>query len=310
MGMKGQIGGADAAHALYDDEQVGTHLTGKAVEWIGKQPADKPFFLYLSTTNIHHPFTPHPRFKGTSQAGLYGDFIHELDWMVGEVIKAIAAKGATDNTLIIFTSDNGGMLNIGGQEAFSKGHRKNGKLLGFKFDAWEGGHRVPFIVKWPGKVPAGTTSDELISNIDMIATAAAITGTELKADEGVDSVNVLPALTGEPKEPVRDELLLAAMKQTHLSLRKGKWMYIPAQAGGGFTHPKRGGHAFGGPASFTFTKQVNSDIADGKIRENAPPAQLYDLEADPYQAKNLYNERPEVVAEMKKRLAEYHTSFE
>ena len=103
MGIN-QIGGADAAHALYDDELVGTKLTEKATGWIKKQ-AKKPFFLYLATTNIHHPFTPHPRFKGTSECGRYGDYVHELDWIVGEVMKTLDEQGVADNTLVIFTNN-------------------------------------------------------------------------------------------------------------------------------------------------------------------------------------------------------------
>jgi arylsulfatase A len=116
MGLD-QIGGAEAAHARYDDEQVGATLTKKAVDWI-HQHSDEPFFLYLATTNIHHPFTPAPRFQGSSKAGPYGDFIHELDWIVGEVMAALEETGVAENTLVIFTSDNGGMLNRGGQAAW------------------------------------------------------------------------------------------------------------------------------------------------------------------------------------------------
>ena len=106
--------------------------------------------------------TPAPRFKGTSQCGLYGDFIHELDWMVGEIMDCLEDNGLSDNTLVIFTSDNGGMLNRAGRDAMQAGHKINGDLLGFKFGAWEGGHRVPLIAKWPGKIKAGTQSDQLI----------------------------------------------------------------------------------------------------------------------------------------------------
>ncbi len=303
MGLA-QIGGADAAHALYDDEMVGTKLVERAIEWI-KARGKSPFFLYLATTNIHHPFTPHPRFKGTSQCGRYGDFVHELDWMVGEVMKTLEEQGVTDNTLVIFTSDNGGMFNVGGQNAWEAGHALNGELLGFKFSAWEGGHRVPFIARWPGRIEAGTTSSALICNIDMIATLAAITGSELKAGQGRDSVNILPALQGTEGRPLRDHLLLAARQPSHLAVRKGKWMYIGARGGGGFTQSKRGAHAFGGPAAITFTKRENSDIANGRIKPNAPPAQLYDLEADVNQTKNLYDEYPEVVKEMSALLAGY-----
>jgi len=302
-----QIGGADAAHALYDDEQVGTTLAGKAVGWI-KEQKDKPFFLYLATTNIHHPFTPHPRFKGTSGCGRYGDFVHELDWIVGEVMKTLDEQGLADNTLVIFTSDNGGMLNQGGQDAWEAGHRLNGDLLGFKFAAWEGGHRVPFIARWPGRIEAGSTSNQLLCNIDMIATFAALTGGALKAGQGPDSVNMLPALVGDPAEPIRDHVVLAARRPTHLAVRKGKWMYIGAQGGGGFTAPKRGAHAFGGPAAMAFTKQVNSDVVNGRIRKGAPKAQLYDLEADLSQAKNVIREHPDVAAELKALLARVRAS--
>ena len=305
MGMT-QIGGADAAHALYDDEAVGTTLAGKAVDWL-KARGKKPFFLYLATTNIHHPFTPAPRFQGTSQCGPYGDFIHELDWITGEVMSTLEKQGVADNTLVIFTSDNGGMFNVGGQNAWDDGHRLNGDLLGFKFSAWEGGHRVPFIARWPGRIEAGSVSDQLVSNIDMIATLASLTGGQLIQGQGRDSVNILPALTGNPTTPIRDHIVLAPSKPTHLAIRKGKWIYIGAQGGGGFTAAKRGAHAFGGPAAITYAGYTNSDIENGKIKQDAPPAQLYDLENDVQQTRNLFRERPEVVKELKTLLKSYQS---
>ena len=303
MGLD-QIGGADAAHALYDDEAVGTTLAGKAVDWIKARGKD-PFFLYLATTNIHHPFTPARRFKGSSKCGPYGDFIHELDWIVGEVMKTLEDQGVADNTLVIFTSDNGGMFNVGGQNAWDAGHRLNGELLGFKFGAWEGGHRVPFIARWAGKIEAGSVSHQLISNIDMLATFAALTGGEVKSGQGRDSVNILPALTGDPTNPLRDHLVLAPSKPTHLAIRRGKWMYIGAQGSGGFTASKRGAHAFGGPAAISYAGYQNSDIENGRIKADAPRAQLYDLMADVKQTKNLHNEHPEVVKELSSLLAGY-----
>jgi arylsulfatase A len=299
-----QIGGADAAHALYDDEAVGTTLAAKAVDWI-KARGKNPFFLYLATTNIHHPFTPAPRFKGTSGCGRYGDFIHELDWIVGEVMKTLEEQGVADDTLVIFTSDNGGMFNVGGQDAWDAGHRLNGELLGFKFGAWEGGHRVPFIARWPGRIEAASTSDQLISNIDMIATFAALTGSTLEQGQGRDSVNILSALTGDPKESLRKHLVLAPNKPTHLAVRKGRWMYIGAQGSGGFTAAKRGAHAFGGPAAITYAGYKNSDIENGKIKPDAPPAQLYNLQSDLKETQNLYREHPEVVSELSSLLESY-----
>ena len=303
MGMN-QVGGADAAHQRYDDEAIGTELTGKAVGWI-RERGEEPFFLYLSTTNIHHPFTPAPRFKGTSDCGPYGDFVHELDWIVGEVMRTLDEQGIADRTLVIFTSDNGGMFNVGGQDAWDAGHRINGELLGFKFGAWEGGHRVPFIARWPGKIAAGSESDEIVSNIDLIATFAGLTGVELKDGQARDSVDIMPALVGEPAEPLRDHIILAPSRPSNLAVRKGKWMYIGAQGAGGFTARKRGEHLFGGPAAITYAGYRNSDIRDGKIKPGAPPAQLYDLENDLRQTRNLYHEHPGVVKELHALLASY-----
>jgi len=295
-----EIGGADAAHALYDDEQVGTELVKRADDWISEQSKkDHPFFLYFASHAIHHPFTPAPRWKGSSKAGPYGDFMQELDWMLGEIMRSLKENGVDDNTILIFTSDNGGMLNRGGQEAIRRGHRLNGEMLGFKFDAWEGGHRVPFIAKWPGHIPSGTTSDALVSNIDLMATVAAVSGQTLKADEGPDSFNLLPALTGKEHTPVRDHLLIAPARESNLSLRKGDWMYINAQAGGGFGAKKVGEHAFGGPAAFPFTGNKNSDIQDGKIIEGAPKTQLYHLGRDPRQSTNVIRDYPEVAKQLK-----------
>lgn len=298
------FGGARKAHKIFNDYQVGTTFAQKSVEWI-KERKDKPFFLYLATTNIHHPFTPAKRFQGTSQCGLYGDFIHELDWIVGEVLTCLEDNGLSDNTLVIFTSDNGGMFNHGGQAAFKAGHRQNGDLLGFKFGVWEGGHRVPMIVRWPGRVKAGTVSDQLMGNVDLLATFAALTGQQLDKTQQADSVNMLPAFIEEPETPVRNHLVLAPNKDTHLSVRKGKWMYIPRQGSGGFGGRRPGDHTFAGPAAASFVGSVNSDIEDGKIRKDAPPAQLYDLEADVNQTQNVHEKYPEVVRELKELLAEY-----
>jgi arylsulfatase A-like enzyme len=301
------FGGAKKAHALFNDYQVGTTFAEKSVEWITARK-NNPFFLYLATTNIHHPFTPAKRFQGTSQCGLYGDSIHELDWIVGQVLSCLEDNGLSDNTLVIFTSDNGGMFNHGGQVAFKAGHRQNGDLLGWKFGVWEGGHRVPMIVRWPGKVKPRTTSSQLIGNVDMLATFAAVTQQKLDKIQQADSVDMLPAIVGEPDKPLRDHLVLAPHKGTHLSIRKGNWMYIPAQGSGGFTGTKPGDHTFAGPAAASFVGSVNSDIENGRIKKAAPPAQLYDLEADVNETKNVHNEHPDVVQELSTLLAGYTPS--
>ncbi len=299
---RGPFGGADKAQLRYRDEYVGTEFAQRAVKWISERAADTqtPFFLYLATTNIHHPFTPHPRFKNSSDCGRYGDFVHELDWMVGEVLAALDTHKLSDNTLVIFTSDNGGMLNAGGQDAWKAGHRLNGKFQGFKFGAWEGGHRVPFIARWPGKIPAGSMTDALLSQVDLLATFAALSGQSLPKSAQVDSINQLPEFFGNATQPARELLVISPNSPKHLTIRKGKWVYIPSQDEGGFQGKELGSHLLGGAATQALTNLVNSDVINGKIRKDAPPAQLYNLANDPRQANNVYNEHPELVAEFSK----------
>ncbi len=300
------INGAKAAHLLYKDEQVGTTLKNKAIEWLKNQKENggKPFFMYMATTNVHHPFTPAPQFKGTSQCGRYGDFVHELDWIVGEVLNTLEEMGEKENTLVIFTSDNGGMLNLGGQDAWKAGHRINGDLLGFKFGAWEGGHRIPMIARWPGKIPANSKSDQLISQIDLLPSFAKLTGQTLTGEDATDGINQLETLVGNPKTPIRKELLISPNNPTHLTARIGDWVYIPAQGEGGFQGKELGEHLFSGEYSQPFTQFVNSDIEDGKVKADAPPAQLYNLKNDPSQTTNLYHTEPELVSKFEKLLAE------
>jgi arylsulfatase A len=196
------------------------------------------------------------------------------------------------------------MFNHGGQAAFEAGHRVNGSLLGFKFGVWEGDHRVPFIARWPGKIKPGTTSTQLISSVDLLAKFAALTQQTLDKSQLADSVNVLPALIGEPEDPLRDTLVLCPHSPAHLAVRKGKWVYIGAQGEGDFGG-KPGTHAAGGPIAASFVGNVNSDIENGRIKKDAPPAQLYDLEAHVNQTRNLHNEHPEVVKQMSALLAGY-----
>jgi arylsulfatase A-like enzyme len=290
--------GGKSAHDLYDDEQLMTRLTEEAVKVIVAQK-EKSFFLYFATTAIHHPFTPHPRFKGTSEAGLYGDFVHELDWSVGEILAAIEKADVADRTLVLLTSDNGGMANGAGIEALKRGHRLNGDLQGFKFGAWEGGHRVPFIARWPGRIPAGTKSDQLISSIDLIRTFAGLLGQKLSEGSALDSLDILPALTGSPEKPVREELVIGPREPSHVCLRQGDWVFIPAQGAGGF----RGnpGHSKAG--------NINSDLTpDGKVKPGAPPEQLYNLKTDPRQQVNVIDQHPEMAGRLRAHLAEFAPS--
>lgn len=298
-----KLGGARKAHQLYRDNLVGTTLKDEAINWI-KSHRETPFFLYFAPTNIHHPFTPAKRFLGTSDAGKYGDFIHELDWIVGELMRTLELEDLADNTLIILTSDNGGMLNQGGQQAYAMGHHMNGALLGFKFDAWEGGHRIPFIARWPNRIGANTVSHQLLGNVDMLATFAALLDQKLPSGQAVDSYNLLPAILNVADKPIREELVLAPDNLSNMALRQNQWVYISGQGGGGFTGTYVGLHHFGGPSAMPFTGEKNSDVLNGKIKKEAPPTQLYNLELDLSETKNLYNQYPDKVESMENRLKE------
>jgi arylsulfatase A-like enzyme len=299
------IGGGEAAHRRYVDEEVGSTLAEHAVAWLGKQDGKRPFFLYLATTNIHHPFTPAPKFVGTSQCGRYGDFVHELDWIVGRVLDTLDEMGAADETLVLFTSDNGGMLHVTGQESWRKGHRMNGDLLGFKFGAWEGGHRVPFLARWPGRIPAGSTSDGLLSHCDLLATFARLAGRRLRFQNEIDSVDQLQALTGPEGASNRVTMVVSPNSPQHLSLRKGDWVYIPARGAGGFQGRKVGDHLFSDEYALPFTGRANSDVAHGRVRAEAPAAQLYHLGRDPRQTTNLIEQEPDVAAQLAALLGSY-----
>ena len=173
---------------------------------------------------------PHARFRGTSGCGWRGDVIHQLDWTVGEVLAALDRLGLSENTLVIFTSDNGGAIKDtydDGTNALHELQPPNGSLRGSKGMLYEGGHRVPFIARWPGHIAAGSTSGALIGHVDALATFAALTGQKLPAGAGPDSFNVLPALLGEKTpQPARDHLVLQNNGQSPLALREGDWMLI------------------------------------------------------------------------------------
>jgi len=265
----GQTGGTAA---LWKDDEIADVLAKKADAFIEKH-RDKPFFLYLSTHDIHVPRVPHARFRGTSQAGVRGDAVHSFDWTVGQVLATLERLKLADNTLLIVTSDNGGALDTNGPDHVNSGtvetnngHLHNGPLRAGKGSAYEGGTRVPFLVRWPGRVKAGV-SDELLCHVDMLATFAALTGQALPADAAPDSFDVLPALLGEkPEKPCRDHLIVHG---NGLAIRKGPWKLI-ARGPAGAAKGKKGG---GGP-------------------------ELYNLADDLGETKNLAAQRPDLVKEL------------
>ncbi len=267
-----RIGFMRGGHAArWKDEDMADVFAADAVKFI-EAHRDRPFFLFFSTHDIHVPRVPHPRFAGKSGMGPRGDAILEFDWAVGEIARTLQRLGLDDNTLLIVSSDNGPVVDDGYRdEAVEKlqGHRPAGPLRGGKYSAFEGGTRVPFIVRWPGRVKPGT-SDALVSQVDFPATLAALAGVELAPPDAPDSHNVLQALLG--KSPTgRDHVVEHAGT---LALVRGGWKYIQPSMGQ------------------KVSKNTNTELG------NDPAPQLYNLRVDPGEQRNVAAGHAEVVKEM------------
>jgi arylsulfatase A len=287
--------GGIKAHQARQVDQADLTITEAATSYLRQQSAAQPFFIYLPFVAPHVPLAPASRFQGASQAGVYGDYVQQLDFCVGQVLDTLEERGLAGNTLVVFTSDNGGCPNL---SALRQGHRTNGALLGQKTDGWDGGHRVPFIIRQPGVVPAGITSSRLISLTDIMATTLAATGVPLPAGAAPDSLDQTPVLRDPATPAVRSEMIYQAVRG--YVLRSGSWTYLPGRGSFGFTaHPTTPWQDW---RDLGF---VNSDLdAAGKPRPEAPPAQLYDSVNDPDQAINLWREYPDVVRQLDARLRE------
>jgi arylsulfatase A-like enzyme len=292
-----QIGGAKAAAARPDD-RIDFIMADKATRYLAEQKPGRPFFLYIAFAAVHNPIDPAPEFRRKSQAGLYGDYAQQLDHCTGLVLDALEKNELAQNTLVIFTSDNGGRYE---NTAMKAGHRTNGELLGQKTDAWEGGHRVPCIARWPEHIPAGTVRKEFFVQVDFMATLAEAAGIPLPEGASPDGSSELAAFLQPTVAPaMRTEALLQGTKG--IVLRQGDWIYFPKQGSLGYTAPEPE-RPFGLPwAKMGF---VNSDIDEhGQIKPDAPPEQLYNLATDRRQRKNLALEQPERLRAMRARLLE------
>ncbi len=249
---------------------------------------DKPFFLLHSTQAVHLPSFPSARFQGRSKSGPHGDFICELDWIVGELMRTLDDLGIADSTLVMFSSDNGPEVPTVYHMRHDHGHDGARPWRGMKRDNWEGGHRVPLIVRWPGKVAAAATSDQLTSLTDVFATVAEIVGAAIPDQAAEDSFSMLPALLGrDGEEPIRPYILQQGFGGArYLALRKGKWKYLAHQGSGGNNYAS------------------HSLLREYQLPDTAPeaPGQLYDLEADPGETRNLYHMHPKIVAELRQLL--------
>ncbi len=271
--------------AVIEDDKVIAHdpevnmlprLTKKSVEYIDSRSGkDEPFFLYVPLGSPHTPILPSPEWKGKSGIGDYGDFVMQTDNVVGEISAALEKNGFADNTLVIFTSDNGCSKAAGIPKLAEQGHIVSAHLRGSKADIWDGGHRIPFIVRWPGNVESGSTNDQLICLTDLFATVGEITGQEIPNLSTVDSVSFLPALFSKPIKSTRNGVIHHSFTG-HFAYRQGPWKLILANGSGGWSSP-------------------NENEAKKK---DWPKAQLYHMKNDVGETKNLYESKPEIAAKL------------
>jgi arylsulfatase A-like enzyme len=269
-------------------EEVLDRYADQAIDYLQdhhRRAPEQPFFLYFALTAPHGPWLPESQFVGKSQAGPLGDFVVHVDDVIGRVLQTLQRLDVDKNTLVVFSSDNGPLWFDADVKRY--GHDSSGGLRGRKGDIWEGGIRVPLIARWPGRVPAGRTSDEVVSLIDTLATFAAIVGQELPKDAGADGVNLLPVLLGQQgREPVRQSLILQSGGAGDLAIRQGDWKYIPWLGSGGFlTQPSR----------------VPATPGQASV-------QLYNLRHDLGEQNNLAQEHPEVVARLSSLLEQQRQS--
>jgi arylsulfatase A len=260
-------------------DAVMPRLTERAVSWIAEQKnSDKPFFLYFPWTSPHAPIVPAPEFQGKTEAGPYGDFVHQSDGSAGQVLRALEENGFGDNTLVIFTSDNG-PEHYAYDRVRQTGHRSMGPLRGLKRDIYEGGHRVPFVVRWPGVIAPGSVCDALISQLDLMRTIAAIIGFDLPDGAAEDSCNLLPLIQGHtPKQPVRETHIHNTVSNRY-AIRQGDWVLINANSG---AHSKT-------PEWY--------DEENG-YEPNPHAKALYNIREDISQRKNLIDDLPEKASEL------------
>ena len=271
------------AGANFEDIKCLRDFARESRKFIKNSPEEKPFFLYLPLTSPHTPISPAPEWQGKSKIGKYGDFVMETDWVVGEVLKQLDEQNIAENTLILFTTDNGCSPAAKIDDLVKKGHLPNAHWRGHKADIFEGGHRVPFHVRWPAKIKEGTESDALISTVDFFATSAEIIGAEkaIKPNIAEDSISFLHALEGKCSADKARQSLIHHSIAGSFAIRRGNWKLNLCPGSGGWSAPK-----------------PNVALKDKSL----PPIQLYDLEKDPSEKNNLQGEHPKVVKELVEEL--------
>lgn len=278
--------------ARWKDEEIAETFTTKAEEFIEKNQ-HKPFLLYFTPSDIHVPRAPGDQFKRMNDCGVRCDVINQLDWSVGRIVEKLKKLGLEKKTLVLFTSDNGPVVNDGyddGSDRKLNGHKPAGPFRGGKYTIFEGGTRVPFITYWPGHIKPGI-SNALVSQLDLLSSFAALTKAHVPQGQAEDSTNVLPALLGQSKQG-RKELVEEAQI---LAIRDGKWKLIDRSQRPGL-HPRPARPAV--PKG----KSAAAKIARDQKYPTAP-LELYDVDADPGETTNLVDKYPEVVARLKNELS-------
>ena len=252
-------------------ENVLPTLEEKSIEFIkGQSSAGNPFFLYLPVNGPHTPVVPNEEFIGRSGCGIYGDFVMEIDQVVGNIVRTVEELGIREETLILFSSDNGPeTITAPYKEAF--GHQSAWKFRGMKRDNWEGGHRIPLIASWPGTIETGSENRRFVELADFFATTAEITGYDTPADVAEDSYSMLPLMLGLEAPGYRTFAIHHSISG-RWAIRRGRWKLL--------LHSGSGGNPYDGP-------------------ENDVPVQLYDMEVDPYETTNVYLDHPDLVRELK-----------
>ena len=281
----------------YSMEEIDLQFMEKSLSFLeehSKKRKGSPFFLFHSAQAVHLPSFPADQFKGKTKAGPHGDFIFELDYIVGELMAALDKHGFADNTLVIFSSDNGPEVPTVLSMRQDYKHDGARPWRGVKRDNWEGGHRVPFIARWPGKIKPGTRSSQTLSLTDLMATFAAITNVKLPQEAGEDSVNMLPALIGSDEGKSIRKYTLHQTISLALAIRRGPWKYLDHKGSGGNNYDRAG--------RWGMKKYIVPE------KEPEAPGQLYNLDTDPGETNNLYFKRSEIVKELKNKLEEFKKS--
>jgi arylsulfatase A len=269
----------------WDFYQVLPTLTRRSADWVrSRKGKDQPFFLYVPFTSPHAPIIPNDEFDGTSEAGPYGDFVHQTDAACGAILEALEESGHAANTIVIFSADNGPEM-YAYARARKYGHWSSEPLRGLKRDIYEGGHHVPFLMRWPGVTKAGAVSDALISQTDLMATLAAVLGYRIPDDQAIDSFNFLPYLRGEQEAGPRTRMVHNT-KKDHYAVRDGRWLLIDAPTG--YLRPA--------PEEWLNRR--------GYPQAQQAPVELYDLQQDPGQRINLAADHPDRVVAMQSLLRE------